>query len=1193
MSTTQGLLDQGLESSPESARIARGAFMSPLDPTLHPSSPYSATGRHQGSSSSKRSLEGDSDESDLGSSSEDEQADGNNMHHPSSDALTLSSAGPGAVNATTLMKDFDREILTSMVNDQIKKLKLDDKSAARLCHFARYPSNVQMVLVFALLLREDQTRNEAIETWEPSTGALENIKHVSSNALISALIPGYLDPATNSDLLFIADRFSMKKNQRNRKWATKGGYLYSSSPIHPAPLILSSAKLRSAKPPPSSRVSLVAARSDGKRVLVSSAARNDDSVFNFLLPTTTSVFLRHQHRVMSAPASITCSYSIVELPADGWVDEVGVDSNCDSPLYFSASTSSSQRQYTLLVFFHIPHRLLRPNRPLVPYRFIPTRAMLPAPAAVHLPVNGRVTTTATMVFVLRNCTRTLPTGFQNIPSMPEQTSTCNEVDWVGMARARRCAGDETRVGDGNGGEVGSGRVKQRDGGMSIRVVDIWSVRLRLSGFERREGRSSIELTRHDNGEELRKQDHVDGAAIFLQPSSRALDTSSRRVNTSGGTRGLDCALKGTGRCQALRKWEDRKRIDDDVVDKNLRHRRRSVVIGAAEDGKRLREKRWYPSATQLATKARPRRQPQQHALPALIHIARMQRRAENVGGDDAMVHLDGGRTNHLFLSVHSATVVDDTCVKSQLRSSPTIFTMVVLQAPTSRQSWGHCPYKCFGTATTASGVDNGARKRAVLWCWIRIASVCVGWDGTDEVIEQRQNMDGFGIGVYHEIEGQMICERRRVDTLHPTRSTTTSTTSTSTSRSRGGDPSRRDATAYRSSSGEVGRRRAGRNGQGYDDDDDEVGKREDRRGKHMGLGWGCRERWYSIHTIKTSDMSSICHDDGHELHRESKLTKPQLRSLFLRATPGCWTYDNTNMTTTSKPRTQRRSIPPGRMDERRDIEGRRQARGSEEGEGTDSVQIEIEISSIPFHSHRQLATSLIEGTLGSSNGQVYALVMIPPAKIRRVPMCRGRWMEEGDQAPFTRLSEGMLALRMHASVSSSGNKSSAIELDLEIDATNQLRSSIVDEQLDLFGVETVDFDVEVLGYIQILISYERTHGGIFTTPEAAYTMPVEMWIKALGKNVLEGVFSWRGLELKGYVIVTAGTAGRMNEMRKISLSTLTLSFGDKYQTTFLANSLIQHFSSRRINDGHCRYVPLTFGAASACMERDGTAQTRR
>ncbi|KAH9917468.1 actin-like ATPase domain-containing protein [Fomitopsis serialis] len=55
-------------------------------------------------------------------------------------------------------------------------------------------------------------------------------------------------------------------------------------------------------------------------------------------------------------------------------------------------------------------------------------------------------------------------------------------------------------------------------------------------------------------------------------------------------------------------------------------------------------------------------------------------------------------------------------------------------------------------------------------------------------------------------------------------------------------------------------------------------------------------------------------------------------------------------------------------------------------------------------------------------------------------------------------------------------------------ATDQLRASIVDENLELVGVESVDFDTELLEY--------QTHGGIFTTPGDAYTTPVEMWIKA-------------------------------------------------------------------------------------------------
>ncbi|KAL5521859.1 hypothetical protein ACEPAF_1703 [Sanghuangporus sanghuang] len=61
-------------------------------------------------------------------------------------------------------------------------------------------------------------------------------------------------------------------------------------------------------------------------------------------------------------------------------------------------------------------------------------------------------------------------------------------------------------------------------------------------------------------------------------------------------------------------------------------------------------------------------------------------------------------------------------------------------------------------------------------------------------------------------------------------------------------------------------------------------------------------------------------------------------------------------------------------------------------------------------------------------------------------------------------------------------------LGLEL-ATDQLRAAIVDEQLDLVGVECVDFDSELTEF--------QTHGGIFTTPGEAYTTPVEMWIKAL------------------------------------------------------------------------------------------------
>ncbi|KAH9841123.1 actin-like ATPase domain-containing protein [Rhodofomes roseus] len=64
---------------------------------------------------------------------------------------------------------------------------------------------------------------------------------------------------------------------------------------------------------------------------------------------------------------------------------------------------------------------------------------------------------------------------------------------------------------------------------------------------------------------------------------------------------------------------------------------------------------------------------------------------------------------------------------------------------------------------------------------------------------------------------------------------------------------------------------------------------------------------------------------------------------------------------------------------------------------------------------------------------------------------------------------------------------SALFLGVEL-ATDQLRASIVDENLELMGVECVDFDTGLPEY--------QTHGGIFTTPGDAFTTPVEMWIKA-------------------------------------------------------------------------------------------------
>ncbi|KAJ7242356.1 hypothetical protein B0H12DRAFT_1132424 [Mycena haematopus] len=65
---------------------------------------------------------------------------------------------------------------------------------------------------------------------------------------------------------------------------------------------------------------------------------------------------------------------------------------------------------------------------------------------------------------------------------------------------------------------------------------------------------------------------------------------------------------------------------------------------------------------------------------------------------------------------------------------------------------------------------------------------------------------------------------------------------------------------------------------------------------------------------------------------------------------------------------------------------------------------------------------------------------------------------------------------------------SSLFLGIEL-AVDQLRASLIDETLDLVGVECVDFDTELSEY--------QTQGGIFTTPGDAYTTPVEMWIKAL------------------------------------------------------------------------------------------------
>ena len=125
-------------------------------------------------------------------------------------------------------------------------------------------------------------------------------------------------------------------------------------------------------------------------------------------------------------------------------------------------------------------------------------------------------------------------------------------------------------------------------------------------------------------------------------------------------------------------------------------------------------------------------------------------------------------------------------------------------------------------------------------------------------------------------------------------------------------------------------------------------------------------------------------------------------------------------------------------------------------------------------------------------------------------------------------------------------------LGLEL-ATDQLRASIVDESLELVGVECVDFDSELSEYQSVfflhflvfgfccfhftlsrfgcsvygcvviflvsilpLLSFRafhrvtdvfpfttsRTQGGIFTTPGDAHTTPVDMWVKALGTSLL-------------------------------------------------------------------------------------------
>ncbi|KAJ7584493.1 hypothetical protein C8J56DRAFT_152817 [Mycena floridula] len=64
--------------------------------------------------------------------------------------------------------------------------------------------------------------------------------------------------------------------------------------------------------------------------------------------------------------------------------------------------------------------------------------------------------------------------------------------------------------------------------------------------------------------------------------------------------------------------------------------------------------------------------------------------------------------------------------------------------------------------------------------------------------------------------------------------------------------------------------------------------------------------------------------------------------------------------------------------------------------------------------------------------------------------------------------------------------STALFLGLDL-GTDQLRASLLDADLNLVGVERVEFDD--LGF--------GTQGGIYTTPGEAFTTPVEMWVRAL------------------------------------------------------------------------------------------------
>jgi hypothetical protein len=121
--------------------------------------------------------------------------------------------------------------------------------------------------------------------------------------------------------------------------------------------------------------------------------------------------------------------------------------------------------------------------------------------------------------------------------------------------------------------------------------------------------------------------------------------------------------------------------------------------------------------------------------------------------------------------------------------------------------------------------------------------------------------------------------------------------------------------------------------------------------------------------------------------------------------------------------------------------------------------------------------------------------------------------------PTVRRTDHMPPPSSNAPSAAGGKNAPGLFLGLEL-ATDQLRATLVDEHLELVGVEVCDFDTELPSYSCVgkraffISRFARdradddaffffsfgssTSGGIFTTPGEAYTTPVMMWIEALG-----------------------------------------------------------------------------------------------